>query len=100
MTTRVRLMNEYTIDWPLWVDGPAGEGDLPVSERLAGDLKAWARTFNNHYDFQHGWDDSRLIEPYTREGQRLQHALQVELGPGYDVALDLWEVPGAGQSRV
>lgn len=94
MAIRIRLMNEYSIDWPLWVsDGPAGEGDLPVTAPLAAELKAWARTFNDHYDWQHGWDDPKRFEGHAREAERLQRALQADLGDAYEVALQLWEVP-------
>lgn len=94
MPLRVKLMNEYTMRWPLWIpDGPAAEGDLPVSDGLAADLKAWARTFNEHFDWQRGWDDSALIPGHALEAQRLRLALAEELGPDYEVVLDLWETP-------
>lgn len=94
MPLRVKLMNEYTIQWPLWIPGgPATEGDLPVSEGLAADLKAWAGTFNAHFDWQHGWDDPALVAEHALEAQRLRLALAEELGPDYEVVLDLWEAP-------
>lgn len=94
MAIRIRLMNEYTIEWPLWVaDGPAQEGDLPVTEPLAGELKAWARAFNEHYDWQQGWDDPKRADGHAQEAERLQRALQADLGHDYEVVLQLWEVP-------
>ncbi|WP_258725136.1 hypothetical protein [Cellulomonas sp. NS3] len=93
MTIRVRLMNEYTIEWPLWLPGgPAEEGALPVTGHLAGELKAWARAFNEHYDYQHGWDDPQRADAHAQEAVRLQRALQTDLGDDYEVVLELWEV--------
>ncbi|MBO3085097.1 hypothetical protein [Cellulomonas fengjieae] len=93
MTVRVRLMNEYTVDWPLWVsDGPAQEGDVPIDEPLATELKTWARVFNEHYDWKRGWDDPAVAEGHAQEAVRLRGALQDALGRGYDVVLELWEV--------
>ncbi|NCT91578.1 hypothetical protein GXB85_11530 [Cellulomonas sp. APG4] len=86
-------MNEYTVNWPLWVPGGvAREGDLPVSEPVAVALKAWARTFNEHFDWQHGWDDPKRRDAHVAEAARLQRALQADLGDTYEVVLELWEV--------
>lgn len=96
VAVRVRLMNEYTIEWPLWVpDGPTREGDLPVSEAVAREIKAWARTFNEHYDWESGWDDQEIAEGHVREASRLEAALAADLGDEYEVALELWEAPAA-----
>jgi hypothetical protein len=92
--SRVRLMNEYSVAWPLWVAGGAAPDDaLPVPEPLARELRAWAREFNEHYHWQDGWDDPALADAHAREAARLHRALQAELGPDFEVVLDLWEVP-------
>lgn len=94
MTTRVKLMNEYSVTWPLWTTfGLAEEGDLPVSDDLAARLRAWAAHFDEHFHWERGWDGAGRAESHAREARRLHRALQDELGPGYEVSLDLWEVP-------
>lgn len=90
----VRLMNEYTVRWPLWGQlGPLSEGELKVSDPVARELKAWARSFNEHFDWQRGWDDPAIAAAHALEATRLRDALQADLGPQYDVVLDLWEAP-------
>jgi hypothetical protein len=94
VTTRVTLMNEYSVTWPLWVaDGPADERDPPVSAALAQRLRAWARDFDEHVHWPHGWDDDARPAQHAREAVRLHRAVQQDLGPGYEVVLDLWEAP-------
>ncbi|WP_181439714.1 hypothetical protein [Curtobacterium sp. MCBD17_028] len=45
-----RLMNEYTVDWPIWRDdGGAPEGEPELSQRLAAQVRDWAATFNELY---------------------------------------------------
>ncbi|GEA87245.1 hypothetical protein Q760_10215 [Cellulomonas cellasea DSM 20118] len=47
--SRVRLMNEYSVAWPLWVTGGATRDDAPpISEPLSRELRAWARVFDKH----------------------------------------------------
>lgn len=95
MAVRVKLMNEYSIDWPLWLlGGPAQEGQLPISEPLARELKAWARSFNDHYHWESGWDDGERARAHAATAAPLLRALQAELGTDYEVTMDLWEVPG------
>lgn len=92
MAVPVRLMNEYTVEWPLWTTGGlTREGELPVSELLAQELKAWARTFDEHYHWESGWDRQEVAEAHAKEAVRLRRALQADLGPQYEITLDLWE---------
>jgi hypothetical protein len=100
VTTTVRLMNEYSVAWPLWVaGGPAGDGDLPVSAHLTERLRAWARHFDEHFHWEHGWDDDAHPVEHAREALRLRRALQDDLGPGFRVVLDLWEAPAPSVRR-
>lgn len=88
----VRLMNEYSVAWPLWnLDGFAEEGTLPVSPALAARLRAWAAFFEDHFHWETGWDGAGRGAPHAAEGRELRRLLVDELGPGYDVTLSLWE---------
>jgi len=88
----VRLMNEYTISWPLWHNAaPAERDDFDLSPELRADLEAWAKTFNDHYDWESGWDDHSLIEDHGAAAKDLRDRLERELGPAYQVQLHLWE---------
>ncbi|GGC18390.1 hypothetical protein [Cellulomonas carbonis] len=92
MVTRIKLMNEHSVAWPLWTDwGQVGEGDLPLSRQLADRLKAWAAVFDEHFHWEHGWDGYADPAGHAREGLLLQRALQDELGADYEVTLRLWE---------
>lgn len=93
MTTQVKIMNEYTVGWPLWnASGPAERREFPLSEPLAQRLEHWARFFNDHFDWETGWDDPALKEPHRIEAHELCRLVSEELGPDYGVRLDLWEV--------
>ncbi|MBL3698508.1 hypothetical protein [Leucobacter luti] len=56
---RVKLMNEYGADFPLWgydkdEDGPHFREDL-VSTATGAALRRWADVFDEHYDPESGW---------------------------------------------
>ncbi|GII99235.1 hypothetical protein Slu03_16130 [Sediminihabitans luteus] len=85
-------MNEYAVTWPLWNEaGPAEPGELPVSESTSARLRSWARLFNDHSDWESGWDDTELVEPHRLEAHTLLRLVQDEVGDGDDVRLHLWE---------
>lgn len=92
MVVRVKVGNDYSVAWPVWRDdGPADEGDFPIPPELAGALRAWAQSFNDHFEWDTGWDEPSSARPHAEEGRRIQAALQEALGPEYVVDLDLWE---------
>jgi hypothetical protein len=92
MMREVRLMNEYTFSWPLWGDvGPAERDDFKLSPDLRAGLETWAKTFNDHFDWQSGWDDHSLVEDHAAAARELRDRLACELGPAYRVKLHLWE---------
>jgi len=88
----VRIANDYTITWPLWNEaGPMERDEIDVPEPLRARLLAWAREFNDRFDWENGWDSPDLSEPHAREGRALRDELAAHLGPGYDVRLSVWE---------
>jgi hypothetical protein len=90
--TRVKLMNEYTVAWPIWMSGGlADRGSLDLSDGLAARISEWARVFNDHFDPETGWDSSDLRARHATDAQALRRSLREELGDRYDVTLDLWE---------
>lgn len=90
--TPVRLMNEYSISWPLWTpEGPADRDEIPVSPVLAARLCRWAEHFEQHYHWETGWDDPSRSAPHATEAETLRGLLDAELGQGWTVTLELWE---------
>lgn len=90
---RIKIMNEYTVAWPLWnASGVAGRDDLRLSASLVQRLERWAGDFNEHCDWETGWDDPALTEPHRLEAHELHRLVSAELGPRYRVLFDLWEV--------
>lgn len=89
----LKLMNEYTIAWPLWdCSGPLRRGEPPMPADLERRLLDWARELNEQYDWKTGgWYDATLREPHTREGRALYHELSAFLGEDYEVVPVLWE---------
>ena len=89
---RIKIMNEYTVAWPVWNEpGETERDDLRLSESLVQRLERWARSFNDHFDWETGWDDRALTEPHRLEAHELHRLVSAELGPEYRVLLDLWE---------
>ena len=90
--TLVKIANDYTITCPLWNSfGPMERDEIDVPEPLRARLLAWAQEFNDHFDWEHGWDSPDLSEPHAREGRALRDELAPQLGPGYDVRLSVSE---------
>jgi len=91
--THVRLMNEYSVSWPLWTaEGPAARDEIPVSPALTARLCRWAEHFERHYHWERGWDDAARSAPHAVEAETLRGLLEAELGAGCTVVLRLWEV--------
>lgn len=90
----VRLMPEYSVDFPLWESG--GEryllapGDLPLSKDLERDLEEWAGFFNRHFRHDLGWDQPDAGADWGRWGDRLAAALRAELAGIAEVTTDFW----------
>ncbi|WP_422117324.1 hypothetical protein [Brachybacterium sp. UNK5269] len=89
---KVRLMNEYTVDCPLW--GPEGATDFEdweLSPQLTERLAAWAAFFNAHFHEDHGFPSVEMARKHRAEGIALQPLVAEELGPRYMVVGDFWE---------
>jgi hypothetical protein len=91
MPTRVRLMDEYSSIWPLWLDdrGQDTADVLAISARLAEKLRDWAKDFDEGFDVDDGWDDSTRAENHALEGDALASEVQNELGTEFNVELIL-----------
>jgi L-alanine-DL-glutamate epimerase-like enolase superfamily enzyme len=90
---RVKLMNEYGVDFPLWIDG-FSEGEAPFSdlpEAVRERLRAWARGFDENFNAFEGWASTASREAHVREARTLLSIVRDALGPDADVTLDLWE---------
>ncbi|MDO9380722.1 MAG: hypothetical protein Q7T56_17910 [Nocardioidaceae bacterium] len=111
----VKIMNEYSVDMPLWyVDAQDDGDDLPISDGLRRDLRAFARRWDDTVDddvFDDRFDRMppvRFVVDSWRSltwrlspgkqqhaasedaalrqtGERLRVRLQDELGDGYRV---------------
>ncbi|MFI2103543.1 hypothetical protein ACH436_09635 [Isoptericola sp. NPDC019693] len=95
---RVRLMNEYTVKWPIWVGtDPARKAVVAeaVDDALTARLRAWADVFNAHYSYEHGWDDPHVAAAHRTEGEALRDALAAVLPEPWHVELHYWETNGA-----
>ena len=84
--TRIRLMNDYGVQYPLWGDGgPIEDEDrlpgLGIDESLRADLEAW----------QQAWDERRLDvwdeRQHQAEGRRLLKRLQAGAPDGVEFVL-------------
>jgi hypothetical protein len=79
---RYRLMNDYSVDWPLWGDEelmPYGKPELPP--RLVAEIRAWADEFEEFCLPMEGWPDAKTGRLHWEEGERLAAAIRRELGP-------------------
>jgi hypothetical protein len=89
---RYRLMNEYSVDWPLWDDdGPCDAGTPPFSPRLEHEILEWARDFTENYGIESGWPTEAAARSHERQGRRLLLLVERELPEGDDVVLGYWE---------
>ncbi|GAA1975804.1 hypothetical protein GCM10009718_09920 [Isoptericola halotolerans] len=86
----VRLMNDYSAEWPLWSSLPARIED-GIDDTLRSRLRAWAETFQEHFGPFDGWDDAAVAGEHRAEGERLRDALQAALPWPWTVRLDAWE---------
>ncbi|WP_265520105.1 hypothetical protein [Oerskovia flava] len=93
----VRLMNDYTADWPLWPASSevADELNELLDDHLATRLRRWAQVFNAHYDHSDGWDDHDLAAEHRAEADRLLADLRAALPLPWVVTLDYWETKRA-----
>ena len=97
---RVKLMNEYTVKFPLWVY--TENGDVLLDEReiapteLGTRLGEWAETFNEYYSYEDGWPSHAIRDRHYATGVLLFNALQAHFGPSVPVDFDYWEISVAG----
>ncbi len=94
---RIKLMNEYMCELPLWQEGEGQVSEemlleeLRLSRRLEKGLRALATRFNNHFQHDRGWDDEDRARRHADHARSMHRRLKRELGPAWDVVLDLWE---------
>jgi|SRR3954452_19317961 hypothetical protein len=87
----VRLMSDYTSEWPLWVGNVNVTADhLGLSSALAGRLWDWGQLFDAHYSHQTGWDSESARARYATEADVLFRDLRTELSPDVALSLDVW----------
>ena len=101
---RLKLMNEYSVDWPIWTCD-IGKADYQqfLSPHLKDRLVAWAANFNSNFhtclfqkDGWEGWKTKDEEQRHWVEGRELELAPQEQLSAGdscvdWDVYLSLWE---------
>ncbi|KTR03746.1 hypothetical protein [Curtobacterium citreum] len=89
---RYRLMNEYSVDWPLWHDdGLCDAGTPSFSPQLEREILEWARDFNENYGIETGWPTEAAARSHERQGRRLLLLVERELPEEDDVVLGYWE---------
>lgn len=101
---RLKLMNEYSVDWPIWTsDIGKNEYQQHLTPRLQDRLAAWAANFNANFhtclfqpDGWEGWQTEEQEKEHWREGRDLEQQLQEQLSEGdpsvdWVVYLHLWE---------
>ncbi|KAL9183412.1 hypothetical protein ACHAXT_005199 [Thalassiosira profunda] len=104
----VRLMNEYTVDLPLWPTGErTGSDDAFVRDvmsrlthRLQKSVRAVARRFQAHFNWDSGWDDPAIEVMHCRHMHSTFRRLKEQLGPEWEVTMDLWECSAEVQRNV
>ena len=88
----ITLMNDYSVAWSLRGEsGPLPRDELDLSAALSTRLEAWARTFDEHFGWDTGWDSPEVAARHAAEAHAVRRLLAEELGPECDVRLDLWE---------
>ena len=89
----LRLANEF-LAYPIFCPdlekmGHVAINDLPITECLKSDLRAWDEayqsTYNDTYPPDSGFASHELLEAHWRQGEELLKRLQVELGDGYRI---------------
>ncbi|MDT0211355.1 hypothetical protein [Curtobacterium sp. BRD11] len=89
---RYRLMNEYSVDWPLWHDDGLCVARTPsFSPRLEREILEWAHDFNENYGIETGWPTEAAAGSHERQGHRLLLLVERELPEEDDVVLGYWE---------
>ncbi len=88
-----RLVSEY-LAYPIFCSdldkmGHVAIDDLPITEYLKSDLRAWDEafqsTFNDAYPPDSRFESHELQEAHWRQGEELLKRLQDELGDGYRI---------------
>jgi hypothetical protein len=92
---RIRLSVDYSQDWPLsdimWDPEEQPAWDELLTPELIADLRAWARFFNTHADWETGlYGSEELRRWFDLEGFRLRTELVRQVGDRFDVELVLW----------
>ncbi|WNB88656.1 hypothetical protein RGB72_11975 [Glutamicibacter protophormiae] len=94
----VRMFNEYGCPWPFWGDGCLLEqDDFPLPPELTGDVLAWTREFDLHFDYDTGWPSREQRDAHRREGVRLAARVQEVVVPGVTIDFQYWETKVGGQ---
>ena len=95
----VKLMNDYSVRFPLWDEkGLLEPEQLPLSSALRDQLVSWALDFQKHYHWQDGWGGTDVASEHLGQGQRLFEQLREELGDDYEIAFEPWEHRGRAPS--
>lgn len=84
----VELGVPYT-GWPVRAGGDYEFGleDQRIGRDLRDRILDWARTFNRHFDEEHGWVSPAAAAAHRHIGRRLRDELQEALGDQYDVRI-------------
>ena len=85
----IKLMNDYSVHLPLW--GHVDEAFPHLSWNLLKSLQALAKRFGTHFHWDGGWDDNARGVRHRNHMQSAFQRLKSELGPTWNVTLDLWE---------
>lgn len=92
----VKLMSDYSCDWPLWPRGSlpdASAESLGLGEELTRILLELQDLFESGFHWEHGWRLSEDEERYARLAVDAWYRLQRELGDrGITVTIELWPV--------
>jgi hypothetical protein len=86
---RIRLMDEYGSQWPLW-SYDVGQEDRPewnLPPNLREELSAWALEFDQHFEVLRGWDEPQRYRSHLEVGTRLAVELQKHLGDKFNIEL-------------
>lgn len=89
---RLRMFNEYGVDWPFWDDdGPMDVEDLSLPEELTSRVLRWAAGFNGEFDWDRGWPSAAQRDAHVAEGHQLFREVQAALPAHLTVGLNVWE---------
>jgi hypothetical protein len=91
---QVKLMSDYSADWPLWSaeEGLLTPESLALSPALVADLLAWQELFECEFRWDHGWRSPESEARYARIAPELLNRLRIELGPTWQVVMNTWPV--------